>query len=294
MHKLNFVSFGEILYDVFDGRKIVGGAPLNVALRMNSFGHQVSMISSIGEDEDGANLIQYLKENHINTEGITTVDYPTGLVQVHLDERNTASYTINYPSAWDKIEVSDAMIQLVKSCDVFLYGSLACRDHVSKRTLFKLLGESSFNVFDVNLRPPHYDDDTVLDLMKSADLIKFNQEEIEEFTAEMHFSSTDLSEEIEFVAEKTGAKTICVTLGKDGAVLWHDNQFFRNNGYAVKVADTVGAGDSFLATLIHNLKTQTPPQDSLDVACAVGSLVTSKRGANPVIHSHEIYEMLQK
>ncbi len=289
--KINAVSFGEVLFDVFGEEKKIGGAPLNLALRTASFGFPVAMISAVGNDEDGKVICDYVRENQLDTRGIiTTQDYDTGIVQVTLNERGSATYEIKFPSAWDFIEINNDTLNIVKNADIFFYGSLVCRNDASKNTLFSLLDSNSgmFKVFDVNLRKPFYHIELLEQLMNKADFIKFNDEEILEIAAELGFKSDDLEENIRYISEKTNTGSVCVTLGKHGSLLLWENKIYQHGGYPVKVADTVGAGDSFLASLIAYLLSNRKPDEAMNFASAVGAIVASKSGANPIITSSDI------
>lgn len=295
--KINVISFGEVLFDVFGEEKKIGGAPLNLALRTASYGFPVAMISAVGNDEDGKVILNYTKENTVETAGIAvSPEYDTGIVQVSLNERGSATYEIKFPSAWDFITVDEKIMNTVKEADVFFYGSLACRNVVSQKTLFSLLdfNDKMFKVFDVNLRKPFYNIQILEKLMQKADFIKFNDEEILEISAGMGFESEDLESNIKFISEKTNTKAVCVTLGKHGSILLWNNELYRHEGYPVKVADTVGAGDSFLASLIAKLLSDQNPVDALNFASAVGALVASYSGANPKIESSEIEIFLKQ
>jgi len=289
--KIKVISFGEVLFDVFGEEKKIGGAPLNLALRMASFGFPVSMISAVGDDVDGQGICNYVKGNQLDISGISvTQNYETGIVQVSLNERGSATYEIRFPSAWDFIETDERTRKTVENADVFFYGSLACRNEVSKKTLFSLLDSNvaMFKVFDVNLRKPFYNIQIIEQLMSKADFIKFNDEEILEIVGALGFESEDIKENINFIAKKTNTKAVCVTLGKHGSILYWNNEFYSHGGYQVKVADTVGAGDSFLASLIVKLLSDENPDDALDFASAVGALVASYSGANPPITPSQI------
>ena len=295
--KIHAVSFGEVLFDVFGEEKKIGGAPLNLALRTASFGFPVAMISAVGNDEDGKEICDYVRENQLDTSGImTTQDYDTGIVQVTLNERGSATYEIKFPSAWDFIEINNDTLNIVKNADVFFYGSLVCRNDASRNTLFRLLDSNPgmFKVFDVNLRKPFYHIELLEELMNKADFIKFNDEEILEIAAELGFKSDDLEKNIRFISEKTNTGSVCVTLGKHGSILLWNNKFYSHGGYPVKVADTVGAGDSFLASLIARLLSDKNPETALDFASAVGALVASYSGANPKLRNEEIEEFIKE
>jgi fructokinase len=293
MKKIKAVSFGEVLWDVFADGKKIGGAPLNLALRMQSLGCSAAIISAVGHDKDGAEIMGYVQDKGLDTGGIiATEGYPTGLVQVHINEGGSASYEISYPSAWDKITVTPYAKSLAQSADVLIYGSLACRDEASKDSLMELLELNVYKVFDVNLRPPHYSTNTLLALMQKANFIKFNDEELLEIATALGSSTTLLEENMAFIAQKTGAKALCVTKGGDGALLLWEGRLYGNSGYPVKVVDTVGAGDSFLATLIIKLLNGHTPQNALNQACAMGALVAASPGANPVISDGQVAALM--
>ena len=287
--------FGEVLWDIFPTHKKIGGAPLNVALRIQSFDIQTNIISRVGDDDDGKKSLDYIKEKDIDISTIQVdKNHKTGCVNVTLNSKGSASYEIEYPVAWDKIEISDKIFEIVISSDAFIFGSLACRDEVSKQTLLKLLQYANFKVFDVNLRPPFYSIELLIQLMNKVEFIKCNDEELYEICNVLGSEATSMEDQVKFLSEKTHTKQICVTKGKDGAVLLYNDQYYSHKGYPVKVNDTVGAGDSFLATLISKLLKGSKPEDALDFACAVGALVAGKPGANPQITSSEILNFIKK
>lgn len=286
------VCFGEVLWDVFPDGKKAGGAPMNVAFRLQSFGYDVAMISKIGNDDLGAELLEVI-ESKIPTDFLQKDDnIPTGIVAVTLDENRNASYEIVFPSAWDYIECNRELEQLVAESDVFVFGSLVCRNDVSKNTLQQLLSKSKFSIFDVNLRQPHYNLDEVLELMKQSDIVKMNDDELIAISKYLHFEKTDFQEMISHLSQKTGVKTFCITCGKDGAFLWKKGKLYKHLGFEVIVEDTVGAGDNFLAALIHQIHQQDNPEKILEFACAVGSLAASKKGPTPEIKDEEIEKMI--
>jgi fructokinase len=294
---LSAVCYGEVLWDIFPTHKKIGGAPLNVALRMNSMGVKTNMISRVGADENGEVILSYLNDHAISTDLIqVTNEYKTGAVHVMINEKGNASYDILYPSAWDKIEKTERIVKLIIEADVFVFGSLASRDEVSRETLFSLLDKAQYKVLDVNLRAPYYTKEVIYSLMLKADFIKLNDEELREISKELHSPYNSFEQNIKFIAEKTNTKQVCVTKGEFGAVLFYNDKFYYNSGYFVKVVDTVGAGDSFLASLLLRLLRGKSPQKALNYACAVGALVAGQEGANPKISEKEIkkFMMLDK
>ncbi len=294
MNKPKITCFGEILYDVFPESERIGGAPLNVASRLSGLEISTEMISKVGDDEKGEKLISYLKSKNIKTENIAKdTNHPTGVVNVTLSAGGSATYEIAHPVAWDKIEISDAMKTEVKKADAFIFGSLVCRDEVSRNTLFNLLPEAKYRVFDINLRPPFYEKEVLVKLMNQADFIKFNDDELFEIAEMIGSPYNSLEQNLQYLSEETNTPTICATKGRHGAVLLKGGKRFYNSGFKVKVKDTVGAGDSFLASLIAGLLKEEDPQSTLDFACAMGALVAGEEGANPEIKIDKINKFLK-
>jgi len=286
--------FGEVLFDVFPTHRKIGGAPLNVGLRMASLGIDTQIISRIGQDEIGQELLDFVKKNGVSTDSIQIDNsFSTGEVLVKLDEKGSASYTINYPVAWDKIEATPEAQNAIANADALVFGSLVCRDNTSYQSLLSLLNSAKYKIFDVNLRAPFYTKELLTDLMNKADFIKFNDDELYEISEYLGSPFHSLEQNIQFIAEKTNTNHICVTKGSHGAVLLYNNQLFYNSGYKITVADTVGAGDSFLAGLLTKLLTGFTPQKAIDFACALGALVAQNEGANPKISAEAIDEFMQ-
>ncbi|MGQ1948052.1 carbohydrate kinase family protein [Geofilum sp. OHC36d9] len=289
------VCYGEVLWDMLPSGKKLGGAPLNVALRAQSFGCDARVISSIGKDAAGDEIVEQMKAHSASINHLqVSENYATSEVLVYLNEAGSASYEIKMPCAWDDIKLLDKDLEVVKASDAFIFGSLAARKSTSRETLFALLEAALFKVFDVNLRSPHYEFDTLLKLMTKADFIKLNDDEIFKICNYMNADAHSLEACIRFIAEKTHTKSICVTLGAAGAVVFQDNKFTYNKGYKIVVADTVGSGDSFLGTLISQLLSGATVQVALDYASAVGALVASKQGANPKIEDGEIALLMKQ
>jgi fructokinase len=287
------ICFGEVLFDVFPTHRKIGGAPLNVALRLASLGVNAEIISRIGNDEIGKELLAFIKENGVTTDTIQVdQNLSTGEVIVQLNDKGSASYTINYPVAWDKIDCGPEEEILVKKADALVFGSLVCRDSVSHTSLLEIINYAKYAVFDVNLRAPFYSKELLINLMMQSDFIKFNDDELYEVSAFMNSPYHSLEQNIHFIAEQTNTKHICVTKGSHGAVLYYNEQMYYNSGYKVDVVDTVGSGDSFLAGLLSKLLYENNPQEAIDFACALGAIVAKNEGANPKISTSEIIEFM--
>jgi fructokinase len=288
---LEIVCFGEVLYDVFPSYKKIGGAPLNVAIRLASLGANVHIISKIGNDELGRELQTFVAKNKVNNSSIQVDEtLATGQVLVKLDNEGSASYTINYPAAWDRIALGEAEKELVEKSNALVFGSLVCRDAVSYNTLLNLLPFAKNKIFDVNLRAPFYNKEILIHLMNQADFIKFNDDELFEIAEMLGSPYHSLEQNIHFIAKETSTSQICVTKGSHGAVLFYNENLYYNSGFKIKVVDTVGSGDSFLAALLVQLLQNNSPQKAIDFACAVGAIVAQYEGANPEINIETVHK----
>ncbi|RYY32409.1 MAG: carbohydrate kinase [Sphingobacteriaceae bacterium] len=274
------LCFGEVLWDTFADGKQPGGAPMNVARHLVQQRMDVSFVSRIGKDESGKKLGDFLKKAGLQGDHIQKdEELPTCEVQVELDENNHATYVIPKPVSWDNIKLENGLKKHARKAAAIVFGSLASRSKTSCNTLRVLLDESSaLKVFDVNLRAPHYDRSTIENLAAKANVVKMNEDEA---IMLIGGKPDKLKENIKEFQKKFHTKTICVTRGDKGAIVWHNDKFYEHPGFTVPVEDTVGAGDAFLATMVKGILKEKPMQEVLERACAVGAFVASRRGANP-------------
>ncbi|WP_299502249.1 carbohydrate kinase [Mucilaginibacter sp.] len=289
--KNNILCFGEVLWDAFGDEKVAGGAVMNVAYHLRQQGANASFASKVGMDASGFELIAFLKENNLYSELIQNdAELPTCEVTVQLDKNQQATYIIPQPVSWDNIKTETALTQSGMQASAIIFGSLACRQQTTRDTLLNLLNETNaLKVFDVNLRAPHYTLSTIETLAARADVVKMNEDEANLL---INGSNGNLKDKVNEFRKKYHAQTICVTRGEHGAIVWHDYEFYEHPGFTVDVVDTVGAGDSFLATFINGLLNKQPLQEVLEKSCAVGAYVAGKRGANPV-YDEGIVEVLK-
>ena len=261
---LDVVCFGEILWDMFPDGKTLGGAPLNVGLRLLSLKAKVNMISRLGTDALAEETLALLDKYGLPQEFIQEDDdLETGQVEVTLDKSGSATYIIKEPVAWDNIALTQANQNRVSEADVFIFGSLAARNASSKNTLKELLDVAKNAVFDVNFRAPHYDLNEVIDLMQLAQFVKMNEEELEELKQFLGITSQLMEDTLKAISARTNTPTICVTCGSAGAVLLQNEHLYTHPGYSTQVVDTVGAGDSFLAGLLYSLSKDNDPPKAL-------------------------------
>lgn len=275
------VAIGEILWDVFPEGKKAGGSSMNVALNLHKQGINSQFISAIGDDENGKELLTFLSSNQFPTHFIQTNNLPTSTVEVQLDAQHQATYTIVAPVAWDAIRLTDENIAAVKNADAFVYCSLTCRNENSRNTILSLLKEAKLKVFDINLRPPFYTIETLKVLLSVAGILKVNEHELLYLKNELGLTGNTDEQLLKQLSNTFNINMICLTVGEKGAYVLHENKLYHHKGYQVEVADTVGAGDSFLATFIASYLKGYPIDTVLDRACKVGSFVASQAGANP-------------
>lgn len=285
--------FGEVLWDCFASGKRLGGAPLNVCLRLNSLGIKAQMLSAVGDDVLGHEIVEQIKDRQMSTDFIAiNSEKKTSTVEVTLDQSGSASYEIVADTAWDNIVLTPALIEQVMSADIFVFGSLIGRQATSLNTLRELIEVAKFKIFDVNLRKPHYQLETLVELMKVADFVKLNDDELYEIAHAMGSKFNSLEQNLEFIAEKTNTPYMCVTKGSHGALLKINDKNYYNSGFLIKVVDTVGAGDSFLGSLIYQLCNTTNAQYAVDFACAVGAMVAQSHGATPELSIQDIEQFI--
>ena len=288
------VCYGEILYDVFPDKKLIGGAPFNVAQRIHSLNYPSILVSRVGNDSDGKQALSFLQKQKIPVDFIQQdKNHPTGRVEVTPDKGNPIYHILKHV-AWDYIECSNDLNHLVSKSKALIFGSLSSRCPQSRQTLSKLIPLAKNNVFDVNLRDPYYDQPLIKDLIEKTNFLKCNDFELEILCRYYSITSRELKSQMKELINKTNLEHICVTLGSSGAILYFNQRFYSDDGFPVKVVDTVGAGDSFLGTLIHGLYTHsgTQPQQVLEKANAIGAIVASKSGANPTIDQNEINQLI--
>lgn len=273
--------FGEILWDVLPTSKQPGGAPMNVAADLRNFGLNAQLISRVGSDDLGRELLDFLAEKQIPLDLIQVGQtHLTGVAKANISDSNAVTYKIVQPVAWDYIQLEAGLLDVVRQSDLFVYGSLAARSPQTRETLLSLLAVAQRKVFDVNLRAPHYDRATVEELLHRADIAKLNEHELVELS-EWYGEENDLHHAMGQLRDRYKLDKLCVTLGADGAVLLDEMGLHSQVGFPVEVADTIGSGDAFLAAFLYKTLRGDSPQRILEFACATGAYVATQQGATP-------------
>lgn len=284
--------FGEILWDVLPTSKQAGGAPMNVAADLRNFGINAQMISRVGTDELGRELLDFLQAKGLPLDLVQIGQtHLTGVAKANVSDTNEVTYKIVQPVAWDYIHLEPNLIDAVQRSDLFVYGSLAARSPMTHETLLALLAVARRKVFDVNLRAPHYERATVEQLLHQADMAKLNEHELIELSGWYSFEN-ELPQAMRQLRERYNLETLCVTLGEKGAALLDDSGFYTQSGFPVEVEDTIGSGDAFLAAFLYKTVQGAPPQHTLEFACASGAYVATQRGATPTFTAQTIVDQI--
>lgn len=275
------ICFGEILWDNLPSGRLAGGAPMNVAYHLRKLGVDASLISRVGDDEAGKTLIDFISSIGIPSENIQIdLEQSTSEVIASLKENNEMVYTITYPTAWDYITWQNDFERRLADADVFIFGSLSARNEVSKTTLLQLLDHAKFKVFDVNLRTPYYDKNTIGTFLSKADVVKLNENEIV-MLGNWFTAGGDEQNVVAALMEQFQLAEILITKGADGGTYYSQNQKIDYLAEKVTVVDTVGSGDSFLAAFLSQKLAGEKIVDCLNFAAKVAGFVTSQKGACP-------------
>ncbi|REC47201.1 carbohydrate kinase family protein [Chryseobacterium pennipullorum] len=282
--KTQAVCFGEVLWDIFPGeQKRIGGAPFNVAYHLSKMGLEVNMISSVGDDKPGHALLEKMKGWNIPTEHVQiTTRYPTSTVIATVDENNDAHYEIVEDVAWDFIDATAKNKEILTTADAFVFGTLAARNEKSRNTLFQLLDIGSYNVFDINLREPYYEVGMIKDLLYKTHLAKFNKAEMRMMLDFLGKEYTTEEDGVKYLQDRFDLQEIIISKGSKGALYAHEDHLYRYPTIPVKIKDTVGSGDSFLAGFLSKkLDKQSFVHETMVQAVSLGAFITSQEGACP-------------
>ncbi len=279
------VGIGEILWDLLPGGKAIGGAPANFAYHVSQFGIKSKIISAIGHDSLGEEIINSLKTRGLN--GITPkVARPTGTVQVTLDPAGIPQYDITENVAWDNIPLTPEIKLLATETCAVCYGSLAQRNEVSRATINAFLdmipnGDGRYKIFDINLRQDFYSTEILLNSIAKCNILKINDEEFSKLCELLNMTSRNATECCMRLIKDFKIEILILTCGTTGSYVFtaDDTSFIKTP--QVDVADTVGAGDSFTAAFTAALLKGKTIQEAHRLAVNVSAHVCTQNGAMP-------------
>ena len=279
------IGIGEALWDMLPEGKKLGGAPANFAFHAGQFGLESMAVSAIGLDPLGEEIAKELEEHGLPCH-LDRTDYPTGTVQVTLDSNGIPRYEIKEDVAWDNIPYTKELADLAGRAQAVCFGSLAQRNPVSRETIGWFLDavpEDCLKVFDINLRQSFYSKEIIEDSMRRCDILKINDEELE-IVKEM-FGLEDLPTEglCRSIIDEYGLKMLILTCGVNGSHVFSGDVSSFIETPKVKVADTVGAGDSFTGAFVASILKGKTVREAHEAAVKVSAFVCTQSGAMPVI-----------
>ena len=281
------VGLGEVLWDVLPEGKKLGGAPANFAYHAGQFlgMDNTIAVSALGEDKLGDETIEALKEHGLN-DLLPRVPYPTGTVQVQLDEQGIPTYDIKENVAWDNIPFDDDIAEIARNCRAVCFGSLAQRNVVSRETIQKFLDATPadcLKIFDINLRQQFYTQEILRESFQRCNILKINDEELVLIGRMFGYPGLDIENKCWLILGKYNLDMLVLTCGTDGSYVFTPGQMSFQPTPKVTVADTVGAGDSFTGSFCAAILSGKPVREAHKLAVEVSAFVCTQNGAMPIM-----------
>lgn len=281
------VGMGEALWDILPDGKKIGGAPANFAYHVSQFGLNSCVVSAVGDDKLGEEILDNFHEKGLHTL-IEKVPYPTGTVQVELDSNGVPIYNIKENVAWDNIPWTLQLEELALKTRSFCFGSLAQRSVVSRETINRFLdlmpdGEGQCKIFDVNLRQGFYTKELLKESMKKCNILKINDEELVTVSRMFGYPGIDLQDKCWIMLGKYNLKMLILTCGVNGSYVFTPGEISFVETPKVEVADTVGAGDSFTGSFVACILKGHSVREAHMMAVKVSAFVCTQKGAMPIL-----------
>lgn len=281
------VGMGEALWDVLPEGKKIGGAPANFAYHVSQFGLPSCVVSAIGDDALGKEIIENFTSKGLD-QLIAEVPYPTGTVQVEIDQTGIPLYDIKENVAWDNIPYTEHLDALAKRTKAVCFGSLAQRNVVSRETINHFLDtmpkdDDSLIVFDVNLRQGFYNKEILCRSMQNCNILKINDEELITVSRMFGYPGIDLQDKCWILLGKYNLKMLILTCGINGSYVFTPGNVSFQPTPKVEVADTVGAGDSFTAAFIASILKGKSVTEAHSIAVKTSAYVCTQKGAMPIL-----------
>ena len=283
-------GMGEVLWDVFPDATHFGGAPANFACHAAALGGEAWVVSAVGKDALGDEALRALRSKRVHA-GTVRVDpvHATGTVNVSVDAQGQASYVFAADTAWDHLQWSDELALLAGRCDAVCFGSLGQRSSQSRATIRRFVEavpRAALRVFDVNLRQDFYDAEVIEASLKAASVLKLNNDELPVVLRLLSLEFASEEEALRGLSQRYDLRCAALTRGAAGSLLLMDDLLDEQKPAAITVADTVGAGDAFTATLVTGCLRGVPAAALHAQASAVAAFVCSQRGATPELPAY--------
>ncbi len=292
------VAFGEIVWDILPEGKLLGGTPLNLVFRCNSFGEDGHLLSRVGDDDLGNEALKNLAELKISDRNVQVdVEFPTGEVLVTFEENGESRYEVKQDVAFDHIEFSPEALKLVRQADCLFFGLLPQRYGLSKNTIRELIKESpdSLHFFDLKLFEHFFDVAVVEQLLKSANVVRVKEKEVEFLADKLKITYSGLDNFLKEIAVQYKVDLVIATLGANGIQAFHTKEgMFTDPGYEIKMEDNVGSGMAFSAGFLHYYLNGKSLPESLRFGNAAGALNTTKRGATAFFTKKDVLKFMKQ
>ncbi len=289
------IAFGEIIWDILPSGRVMGGAPANFAIRMQSLGHRVTLVSRVGQDGLGAEALLQLKTRGVDI-GSVAVDekFPTGTAQVQIQPDGSPVFSIIPNVAYDYITRTPELSEAVRAADFFCFGSLVQRSDISRATLRALLADTTgIRVLDLNLRPACFTPECVPESLAFADILKLNLQEAHYIKAVLGWPQLDEMQMAQELVRKFELEVCLITLGGQGVIAAQQGLDPVNvPGFSVEVIDTCGSGDGFTAAFLDAYSRGESLYDACRKGNAMGALVAATPGATTPISSQQLQDLL--
>ncbi len=281
------VGMGEALWDMLPEGKKIGGAPANFAYHISQFGLNSSVVSAIGDDKLGNEILENFNDKQLSY-NIQKVPYPTGTVIVELDGNGIPKYTIKEGVAWDNIPFTNELEEMAKRTKAVCFGSLAQRSAVSRETINRFIdsmptGDDVLKIFDVNLRQDFYTKEILCNSLSKCNILKINDEELVTVSRMFGYPGIDLQDKCWILLAKYNLKMLILTCGVNGSYVFRPGEISFVETPVVDVIDTVGAGDSFTATFVAAIIKGHSIREAHKLAVEVSAYVCTQNGAMPVL-----------
>jgi len=279
------VGIGEILWDILPTGKVLGGAPANFAYHISQLGFDGFVVSAIGDDELGEEIIENLRSKNMNFI-IERVPFPTGTVRVALNEVGVPCYEICENVAWDNIPFTEEMKQLAKETKAVCFGSLAQRHFVSRESIHLFLdnvAEGTLKIFDINLRQHFYSKDLIDYSLKRCNILKINDEEILLLSQLFEWCEKSDMDICKRLLQNYSLDMIVLTKGTNGSCVITPHEISSKPTPIVEVADTVGAGDAFTAGFVAGILKGKSISEAHELAVEISAYVCTQHGAMPTL-----------
>ena len=281
------VGLGEALWDVLPEGKKIGGAPANFAYHVSQFGLDSLVVSAIGSDLLGEEIVENFNSKKLHYH-LPKVEYPTGTVQVEIDQVGVPIYNIKENVAWDNIPFSTELEEIARNTRAVCFGSLAQRSVVSRNTILNFLdampkSDDVLKVFDINLRQNFYTKETICESLRRCNILKINDEELVTVSRLKGYPGIDLQDKCWILLGKYNLKMLILTCGVNGSYVFTPGNVSFQPTPKVEVADTVGAGDSFTAAFIAGIVKGLTVEEAHKRAVEVSAFVCTQNGAMPTL-----------